>query len=168
MHHVVTVTTRPRRVGEEDGTDYHFATESEFQQMLEKGELLECAQVYGRWYGVPKQQVRESIEGGNDAIVRVDVQGAATVKKLVPGAVLIFLASASVSEYEQRLRQRQTESNSELKVRIESIEEELKSLPLFDYLVVNRQGQLDLAASSVAAIMTAEKCRVRPRSVEVR
>lgn len=168
FRHVVTVTTRPRRPTEVQGIDYDFVSESEFQDMLHRGELLEWAQVYGHHYGVPKESVRRALQDGQDAVVRVDVQGAATIKELLPEAVLVFLASArpsSVGEYEERLRQRNTESDAQLGLRLQRVEEELKSLPIFDYVVVNRQGGLDEAVSQVACIMAAEKCRVNPRAV---
>ncbi|NQT48044.1 MAG: guanylate kinase [Chloroflexi bacterium] len=167
FHYVVTVTTRPRRAAEKDGIDYYFTSESRFQEMVRQGELLEWAQVYGNYYGVPKQQVRQALEEGKDAIVRVDVQGAATIRNAVPQAVLIFLTTASVEDYEERLRQRKTESDTELKLRIDSIGEETKSLLIFDYIVMNRQGQLDTAVSDIALIITAEKRRTNPRSVKV-
>jgi len=167
FHYVVTVTTRPRRAAEKDGIDYYFTSESRFQEMVRQGELLEWAQVYGNYYGVPKQQVRQALEEGKDAIVRVDVQGAATIRNAVPQAVLIFLTTASVEDYEERLRQRKTESDTELKLRIDSIGEETKRLPIFDYIVMNRQGQLDTAVSDIASIITAEKRRTTPRSVKV-
>ena len=166
FHYVVTVTTRPRRATEKDGIDYYFTSESRFQEMVRQGELLEWAQVYGNYYGVPKQQVRQALEEGKDAIVRVDVQGASTIRNAVPQAVLIFLTTASVEDYEERLRQRKTESDTELKLRIDSIGEETKSLPIFEYIVMNRQGQLDTAVSDIASIITAEKRRTTPRSVK--
>lgn len=167
FHYVVTATTRPRRAGENNGVDYYFRSEAEFQEMLQQGELLEWAQVYGHWYGVPKQQVKQALEKRKDVIVKVDVQGAATIKNLLPGAVLIFLAPPSIKEYEERLRQRKTESETELKLRIEKVTKELRSLPLFDYIVVNRQGKLDSTVSQIEAIVTAEKCRVNPRPTKL-
>jgi guanylate kinase len=167
LHYVVTTTTRPRRAGEKDGVDYYFRSEAEFQEMMQQGELLEWAQVYGHWYGVPKQQVKQALEKRKDVIVKVDVQGAATIKNLLPGAVLIFLAPPSIKEYEERLRQRQTESETELKLRTKKVTEELSSLPLFDYVVVNRQGELDSTVSQIEAIIRAEKCRVNPRPTKL-
>lgn len=167
FHYVVTVTTRPKRATESDGKDYWFVTEAEFQKMLRSGELLESAQVYGYWYGVPRQQVKQALREGMDVMLKIDVQGAATIRRLVPAAVLIFLAPPGTDEHEQRLRQRQTESDAELKVRLGQANEEMRSLPLFDYVVVNRKGELDTAVSDVKAIVTAEKHRVAPRSVEL-
>jgi len=159
FYRVVTVTTRPQRPGEKDGVDYRFASEPEFQEMVQRGELLERAEVYGRWYGTPKQQVKEALDEGQDVILRVDVQGAATIRSVMPEVVLIFLTSPS-TEYEERLKQRQTESDDERRLRTGRIDGEMKSLPLFDYMVVNHQGDLDSAVSQIMAIVTAEKCRV--------
>lgn len=167
FHYVVTVTTRPRRAVESDGKDYWFLTEAEFQKMLRNGELLESAQVYGYWYGVPRKQVKQALDEGKDVMLKIDVQGAATIRKLIPGAVLIFLAPPRMDEHEQRLRQRQTESDAELRVRLGRAGEEMKSLPLFDYIVVNHKGELDAAVSDINAIVTAEKHRVTPRLVEL-
>jgi len=167
FHYVVTATTRPRRAGENNGVDYYFCSEAEFQEMMQQGELLEWAKVYGHWYGVPKQQVKQALEKRKDVIVKVDVQGAATIKNLLPGTVLIFLAPPSIKEYEERLRQRRTESESELKLRIEKVSEEMRSLPLFDYVVVNRQGELESTVSQIGAIITAEKCRANQPPIEL-
>jgi guanylate kinase len=168
FHYTVTATTRPKRAGEKEGTDYCFLPEAEFQRMLQGGALLESAKVYGHWYGVPKQQVEQALDEGKDVILKIDVQGAATIRKLLPEAVLIFLTLPGIEDYEQRLRQRKTESDAELKVRLGRVSEEMKSLPLFDYLVLNNQGELDAAVANIRAIVAAEKCRVNPRIVELR
>ena len=168
FHYTVTATTRPKRAGEKEGTDYCFLPEEEFQRMLQTGALLESAKVYGHWYGVPKQQVEQALDEGKDVILKIDVQGAATIRKLLPDAVLIFLTLPGIEDYEQRLRQRKTESDAELKVRLGRVGEEMKSLPLFDYLVLNNQGELDAAVANIRAIVAAEKCRVNPRMVELR
>jgi len=167
FHYMVTVTTRPRRTGESHGVNYYFLSEVEFQKMLKQGELLEWAKVYGHWYGVPKQPVKQALERGEDVLVKVDVQGAATIKKLLPGAVLIFLASLSMEEQVERLRERQTESAAERQLRIETVREEMNYLPLFDYVVVNRQDEIDAAVAQIRAIVTAEKCKVNPRVVRL-
>jgi len=166
LHCVVTVTTRAQRPHETEGTDYHFVTEAEFQRMARGGELMESAHVYGQWYGVPKQQVKGALEQGKDVVLRVDVQGATTIRRLVPQAVLIFLTSPQ-TDYEQRLRQRNTESDDDMRLRMERVEEEMGALPLFDYVVVNHQGELESAVSQVKAIIEAERCRVHPRVVNL-
>ena len=168
FHYTVTATTRPKRAGEKEGIDYCFLPEAEFQRMLQGGALLESAKVYGHWYGVPKQQVKQALDEGKDVVLKIDVQGAATIRKLLPEAVLIFLTLPGIEDYEQRLRQRKTESDAELKVRLGRVNEEMKSLPLFDYVVLNNQDELDVAVANIRAIVAAEKCRVNPRVVGLR
>lgn len=160
---IVTVTTRPRRPGERDNIDYHFLSEEDFQKMLQKKELLEWANVYGNWYGIPKKPVKQALERSQDAMVRVDIQGATTIKKILPQAVFIFLIPPSMPELITRLRQRNTESKSELDLRLKTAEQEIKKLPMFDYAVVNKQEQIDSVVSDIRAIITAEKLRLTPR-----
>jgi guanylate kinase len=162
LYYVVTATTRPQRPGEKDKVDYYFLSEADFQGMIERGELLEWAQVYGHLYGVPKQQVEQALVQGQDVMIKVDVQGAATIKHLFPGAVLIFLAPPSVEELAQRLRRRQTESTPGEELRLKTALEEMKSLPLFDYVVVNHKDEMAETIYQIEAIITAEKCRVKP------
>ena len=165
LHFVVTATDRPPRPGEVHGVDYFFLTAAEFLRMEGEGELLEHAIVYGQHKGVPKQHVREALASGKDVIMRVDVQGAATIRRLVPGAVLIFLATSSEEELVQRLRARGGDPPEQLQKRIATAREEMKRLPEFDYVVVNRDGELDQAVDDVVAIIKAEHCRVQPRVV---
>lgn len=133
--------------------------------MRERGELLEWAEVYGNWYGVPMQEVKQALERGLDVMVKVDVQGAATIKGIVPQALLIFVAPPSTEELQARLRQRESETTVDLKRRIETADEEMKQLPLFDYVVVN--DKVDQAVAKIDAIITAEKCRANPRVVQL-
>ena len=165
LEYIVTVTTRPRRAKERNSVDYQFISAKKFQEMVEHKELLEWANVYGNWYGVPKEQVKQALDKGQDVIVKVDVQGAATIKKAVPQAVLIFLVPLSMEELTTRLKQRHTESSFDLALRTKIAGEETKQLPLFDYIVVNRQDEIDLAVSDIKAIIKAEKCRVIPREI---
>lgn len=165
FHFVVTTTTRPRRPGEVDGVDYNFVSRERFQEMIEGGELLEHALVYGDYKGIPRRQVEEALQSGKDVILRIDVQGAATIRRLAPEAVLIFLTASSEEELIQRLRARKTEDPDELARRIATAREELKRADEFDYVVVNRDDCLDEAVSQVQAIIQAEKCRVKRRPV---
>ena len=167
LKYVTTVTTRAQRAKERDSVDYHFISTGKFQEMIKNNELLEWANVYGNWYGVPKQPVKEALEGGQDIIVKVDTQGAASIKKILPEAVFIFLIPSSMEELVIRLNQRHTESPFDLALRIKTAEEEIKQLPLFDYIVVNKQGEVALAVSDIKAIITAEKCRVNPRKISL-
>ena len=165
LEYVTTVTTRPQRANERDNVDYHFISTEMFQKMIENKALLEWAHVYGNMYGVPKQPVKQALDKGQDIMVKVDIQGAATIKKLLPQALLIFLMPSSIEDLTLRLKQRQTESPFNLALRLKTAEEEIKQLPLFDYLIVNKQGEIDLAVSQIKAIITAEKCRVTPREI---
>ena len=128
--------------------------------MISGNELLEWANVYGNWYGVPKKPVKQALDKGQDTIIKIDIQGAATIKKILPQAVFIFLTPPSMEEVITRLKQRHTESAFDLALRIETAEEEIKQLPLFDYVVVNKQDEIDRAVADIEAIITAEKCRV--------
>jgi len=128
-----------------------------------RDEFLECALVYGRWYGVPRSQVLKGFQEGKDVILKIDVQGADTVRRLAPGAVFIFMLPASFQELQERLAGRMTESSSELDLRLKTAAEEMKQASKFDYRVVNRDGGLDRAVAQIDAIITAEKCRTDPR-----
>lgn len=164
---ITTVTTRPRRSAERDNVDYHFVSTARFHEMIDHRELLEWASVYENWYGVPRQPVKQALDRGQDVIVKVDIQGAATIRRIIPEAVSIFLMPPSLEELAARLRRRQTESAFDLARRLETAEEEIKQLPQFDYLVVNRPDEIDLAVSQIGAIITAEKCRVNPRQAKL-
>lgn len=167
FHRVVTATTRPRREGEVHGVDYMFVTEPEFREWLRKGELLEHALVYGQHKGIPKDQVRQALASGQDAVMRVDVQGAATVRRIIPDAVLIFLVAGSEEELLSRLRKRGTETPEDLRERIATLRKEMQCIPWFDYVVVNRDGQLDAAVEEIASIIAAEKCRTKQRVIRL-
>ncbi len=165
LEYITTVTTRPQRANESDNVNYHFISMERFQEMISRNELLEWANVYGSWYGVPKEAVKQALDKGQDVIVKVDVQGAATIKKILPQAVFIFLIPPSREELTIRLKQRHTESAFNLALRLKTAEEEIKQLPLFDYIVLNKRDEIDLAVSDIKAIITAEKCRVIPRQI---
>ena len=167
-HFVVTATTRPRRRSERNGIDYLFLDTEEFEHMRKGEQFLECAEVYGNWYGVPKQQVKDALAKGKDVFVKLDVQGAATVRALVKDALMIFLAPPSIAELERRLRFRQSESVQTLRLRSEAAEDEMKAMEDFEFRVVNHNQRLDMAAFCIDAIVTAEKCRIPPRRMEVR
>jgi guanylate kinase len=165
FHFVVTATTRSKRSDEADGVDYIFVSMSEFADMIERQELLEYAMVYGDYKGIPKQQVRDALASGKDVIMRLDVQGASTVRRLAPEAVLIFLTAASEEELIARLQTRNTESPEQLRIRIATSRQEMKRIHEFDYVVVNRDARLHKAAEQVLAIIESEHCRVHPRRV---
>lgn len=167
VYFVVTATTRPRRPSETDGVDYHFIGMGEFAEMIEKGELLEYAIVYGDYKGIPKKHVRSALASGKDVIMRIDVQGAATIRKLIPNAVTIFLTAESEEELVRRLHERQTETDDKLKMRIATARQELKRIVEFDYVVVNRDSELEDTVDRVLSIINAEKSRVNWTPVEI-
>ena len=167
FHFVVTATTRPMRAGEVNGQDYIFVSSDEFAHMIESNELLEYAIVYNDYKGIPKQQVRAALASGQDVIMRIDVQGAATIRKLVPEVVLIFLTTESEEDMVQRLLARQTETPEGLKLRIATARQELKRANEFDYAVINKQAHLDETVNDISAIISAEHHRVIPRKVKL-
>jgi guanylate kinase len=159
-HFVVTATSRPPRSGEVDGEDYHFVSDSEFKAMIARGDMLEHAMVYGQYKGIPKAEVRAALESGCDVVMRVDVQGAHTVKSLVPQAVTIFLTAGSEAELLERLRRRRTEDEAQLRKRIETARGELLRAAEFKYRVVNRECSLNETVDAIFAIIEAERSRV--------
>ncbi len=165
FHFVVTATTRPPRPGERNGVDYFFVSREEFARMIEEGELLEYAIVYNDYKGIPKQQVREALASGKDVVMRIDVQGAATVRKICPEAVLIFLTTETEEELVERLKKRKTEAPEGLRLRIATARQELKRMNEFDYVVVNREDQLEETVDTIIAIIQAEHHRIPHRKV---
>ena len=165
MHYTVTATTRRQRPAEVHGRDYFFIAEEEFKRLIAADELLEWALVYGDYKGIPKQQVRDAWAQGLDVLLRIDVQGAATIRRLAPEALLIFLAPPSFAELTRRLRQRRTESEEALQRRIEAARQEMAALETFDYVVVNYEDRLDDAVDRIVSVLLAEKMKVKPRRV---
>jgi guanylate kinase len=165
FHFVVTVNTRPKRPDEVEGVDYHFISKERFAQMINRDELLEHAVVYGDYKGIPKQQVRDALASGKDVLMRLDVQGAATVRRLVPEAVLIFITAHSEQELVERLQARKTDPPDQLQLRIAESRQEMKRASEFDYVVINREGAVDEAVSDVLAIIRAEHSRIHQRTV---
>ena len=166
-HIVVTATTRTIRPTEKDGVDYIFLDQDTFDKKVADNEFLEWAEVYGNCYGVPKDQVREAISSGQDVIIKADVQGAATIKKLNPYGVFVFLAPPSFQDLEKRLRVRKTEAQIDLERRLETARGEIQQLPLFDYVVVNADGALDDAVAALESIIQAERWRYPRRTLEL-
>lgn len=167
FHFVVTATSREMRPTERDGYDYHFVSEARFRDMIMQNELLEWAEVYGHFKGIPKQEVRQAHGSGRDVILRIDVQGAATVKQIASEALTIFLAPANLEELRNRLRWRRTESPDEMERRLAVAMHEMEQITNFDYVVINHEDKLDEAAGQIRSIIQAEKLRVRPRRVEL-
>lgn len=160
FHFVVTATSRARRQGERDGVDYHFLTAEEFEDRLARGEFLEHALVYGQHKGILRRELSDALDCGKDVIMRVDVQGARTLRTLLPDAVFIFLVAESEEELLRRLHGRGSEDEQSLAKRRAKLRQELDCLADFDYVVINKRGCLEETVRQVAAIITAEKLRV--------
>lgn len=161
LHFVVTATTRAKRAGEVEGKDYYFVSKPQFEQWIGDDQLLEHAVVYGEYKGIPRQHVQAALDGGTDVVLRLDVQGAATLRRLMPEVVSVFVAPDSETELVRRLVARKTETMDKLLVRIQTARQELKQIRNFDYVVVNRDGQLDACAMQLSAIIDGEKCKIR-------
>ena len=167
FHFVVTATTRPVRDNEVHGVDYFFLSFDQFAEMIEKDELLEYAIVYNDYKGIPKDQVRKALKSGKDVIMRIDVQGAATIREKYPESLLIFLTTSSEAEMVNRLRLRKSETREGLNLRIAMARQEVKRIWDFDYVVINRDEQLDEAVDVIQSIITAEHHRTHPRKVNL-
>jgi guanylate kinase len=159
VHFAVTATTRPKRPGEVDGVDYHFVSDHEFDRLEAEHGLIERAIVYGQRKGVPSAEVVEPLKAGRDVIARVDVQGAETLRHLVPDVLLIFIAPPSIEEEARRLQERNTESEEEARLRVETAAREMEAAKRFDYIVVNETGKLEETARRIVEIIASEKRR---------
>jgi guanylate kinase len=165
IHFVVTAATRPPRPNEVNGIDYFFYTHDEFAEMIEKGELLEYAIVYNDYKGIPKAQVWDALATGKDVVMRLDVQGAATIRKLCPDALMIFLTVQDEEEMINRLQERKTETPEGLKLRIATARQEMIQVDSFDYVVINREHHLEETVDTIISIIVAEHHRVKQRQV---
>ncbi len=159
FYYTITATTRPVRAGERDGVDYHFLSREKFQQLVEQKQFLEWACVYDNYYGVPQNEITRALKNGTDVIVKVDIQGTESIKKIVPLAISIFLMPPSLEELEKRIRQRHSETPTCLALRLQKAREEIKKSSSFDYIVVNHRDMVDETITKIESIIIAEKCR---------
>lgn len=160
-HFAVTATTRPKRSAEQDGVDYHFVSKARFDAMIADGELLEWAAVYSNYYGIPKAQIADALAQGKDVIVKIDVQGAATVRRIAPDALFIFLAPPSIAELKRRLTGRLTETEEAVALRLNTARRELAESAKYDYVVVHHTHGTAAAAREIEAIIDRERARER-------
>ena len=167
LHYAVTATTRAPRPGEKHGESYYFLKRSEYEEMLDRGELLAPAQVHGNWYGAPLQPLRAAFARGEDVLLKIDVQGAIAVRRRFPQAVFLFLAPSAPHELVDRLGSRQTESEEDLDRRIRDAEFELAQLPHYDYCVINHEGDLDGTVGDVACVISAERLRINRQPIDL-
>ncbi len=159
MQRSVSVTTRKPRPGEEEGVNYFFRTEEQYQQMIANGEFLETAEVYHNYYGTPKAPVFENLQNGYDVLFEVDVHGARSIKKKYPEAVAIFVMPPDFETLGARLRGRGTESEQSLKLRLGAAKRELAKYEMFDYIVFN--DDIGQAVQDVLDIVNAEKRKIK-------
>jgi len=166
-HFVITATSRPKRESEVDGIDYFFISKAEFEQMIAEDELLEYALVYDQYKGIPRAHARKAMESGKDIVMRLDIQGTATIRDLAPEALLIFVTASSEEELAKRLRRRHTESDEQLQLRLETARKEMEHIPEFDYVIPNPDGKLEQTIDIAMAIVAAEKHRANPRRAKL-
>jgi guanylate kinase len=164
-HIAVNVTTRAPRPGEQEGVDYYFVSEKEFARMLQDGELLEHAVVYGQDKGVPRSPIRHALASAQDVLVRTDVQGARTIKRLVHGSITIFVAAPSEVELRRRVRERGGDSEEQVRLREEIAKQEIAAAPEFDYMVINED--VARAANEIEEIISRERARPGRQSARV-
>jgi guanylate kinase len=167
FHFLVTNTTRPPRGDEIDGVDYHFITKEKFAQIEQRGDFLEHAVVYGFDYGNSRSEVRAALARGQDVIMRIDVQGAASIRRILPDAIFIMLLPPSMDALEARIRKRRSDPEEYLQIRLHAARLEMNEAKNFDYVIVNEDNALDETADLIYAITRVEKLRVKPRRVVV-
>ena len=167
LYHIITATTREKRPGESHAKPYYFISKKQFLEMIENNEFLEWATVYENYYGVPKTEVKSALADHQIVLIKVDVQGAETIKRLVPEAIFIFLMPASTHDLFERLTLRGSMQDVELKLRFAKAEHEINSLSLFDYVVFNEKNNIDITVAKIEAILTAEVCRVKSRNIKL-
>lgn len=159
IHRVVTATTRSPRPGETDGTDYDFMSEEEFQSKINENYFLEYASFSGNFYGTPKKNVEKLLKEGKNALLKIEVQGAVNVKKLMPETVMIFLAPPSMEFLENRLRGRQTDDEESIRNRLETAKNELEYIKYYDYLIINENSEK--TAKIIQNILTGKSFEIK-------
>ena len=153
----ISATTRQPRPGEQDGINYYFYTKEKFREMIDQGQLLEWAEVYGNFYGTPKQKVLDRLEAGEDILLEIDTQGALNVMKVMPEGLFIFLLPPSLEELAARLKGRGTETEESLHRRLGAAVDEIKLATKYRYVVVN--DKVEDAQETIANIIEAEHHR---------
>ena len=158
----ISYTTRPPRLGEANGREYHFVDEASFLAMLGRGEFLESATVHGYRYGTSQAVIRDTLERGRDLLLEIDWQGAQQVRRLLPEAIGIFILPPSIAELEARMRARGQDSEAVIRVRLDNAREEIAHAPEFEYVIINKD--FDEARRDLAAVIRAERVRTARQS----
>jgi guanylate kinase len=155
----ISYTSRPIRGNEVNGVDYFFVTKEEFEDKIQKGEMLEYARVhYNDYYGTPREHIKEKLDSGIDVLLEIDIQGAIQIKEKVKDAIFIFILAPSMEEIKNRLIKRGFENNDQMIERFKTAYREINELTKYNYVVVN--DVLSDAVNKVNSIITSEKCRV--------
>ena len=165
LHFVITATSRNPRVGEKDGVDYFFYSREEFEQRIARGEFAEYALVYQDYKGIPRDQIEGALKSGKDVVLKLDVQGAATIRRLYPQAILVFLVPNTVEEWYDRLCDRGSETPESLKIRVDTAIREVGQIDMFDYVVLNAQDRLEKAVDDILDILRVEHMSVHHRKI---
>lgn len=151
----VSATSRAMRPGEKDGVSYYFKTREEFEQMINSGELLEYTEYCGNYYGTPKKAVMDMLEQGKDVVLKIEIEGAANVKRIFPEAVMVFILPPSMNELDRRLHKRGTEDEETIKKRLLTAKKELEAAEAYDFAIVN--GDLDEAVDSFMSVVKGQR-----------
>jgi guanylate kinase len=153
----VSYTTRTPRAGEQDGREYHFIDARTFEAMVERGEFLECAEVHGNRYGTSQKVIDETLARDEDVLLEIDWQGAAQVRRLYTGCVMIFILPPTVDELGRRMRGRGLDSEAVIARRLANAHEEMRHAPEFDYVIIN--DEFETARRELLAVLRAERVR---------
>jgi guanylate kinase len=157
----VSATTRPIRPGEVDGRDYHFVGDERFQEMVEAGDFLEWAHVFGHRYGTLRSEVLKTIEGGRDVLLDIDWQGTQQLKQVDPDIVRVFILPPSMAELDRRLRSRGTDSEEVIAKRMERAEAEISHWAEYDYVFINNNAEK--CRELVHTVLKAERLKATRR-----
>ena len=161
LQYSVSATTRKPRLGETNGINYWFKEKDEFEEMIKNDLLLEYAEVYGIYYGTPKEQVLKVLKSGKNVVLEIDPQGAMQVKAKFPEGVFIYILPPSLDELAARITKRGTDSKDSIKKRLAAATEEIQYALKYDYVVVN--DKVETAVDSIATIISAEKFNSKRR-----
>ena len=153
FHFVVTATTRKPRKNEKEGKNHFFYSEKTFKKLIQNNDLIEWAKVYKNYYGVPKSQIFEPLKNNKDVLLRVDVQGAKRIKELIPDVVLILIKPEKTESLRKRLIERGVNTTTEMSTRLKTAEREIQTSNFFDFIIVNKDGDLQYAVKKVLDII---------------
>lgn len=159
LNNSISMTTRPRRPGEEEGKDYYFVPQRKFQRLIRGKKFFEWTKTYGWYYGTPKKAVMDLLKKGKDVLLSIDVKGAMNVRRLFADTVLIFIMPPSINELKQRLNSRASDGKKEIEKRLRIVKKEISYAGKYDYNVVN--DRIVNAISKLKAIVLAERCKVK-------